>query len=106
VTPANKPSYRFASGGHNGLYLVAGFSLGGVFLAGASQTLTAGTIVAFTTLQIRLLFPTVQLLRVSVEVQTSLALFERIFNYLDLRPAIVDEVMIRAPPARGRTPSR
>ncbi len=72
------------------MYLVAGFSLGGVFLAGASQTLTAGTIVAFTTLQIRLLFPTVQLLRVSVEVQTSMALFERIFNYLDLRPAIVD----------------
>ena len=72
------------------VYLVAGLSLGGVFLAGASQTLTAGTIVAFTTLQTRLLFPTVQLLRVSVEVQTSLALFERIFGYLDLRPAIVD----------------
>ena len=77
------------------VYLVAGLSLGGAFLAGASQTLTAGTIVAFTTLQTRLLFPTVQLLRVSVEVQTSLALFERIFAYLDLRPAIVDDPAAR-----------
>ncbi|MEO6880098.1 MAG: ABC transporter ATP-binding protein [Mycobacteriaceae bacterium] len=72
------------------VYLVAGLSIGGVFLAGAGDTLTAGTIVAFTTLQSRLLFPTVSLLRVSVEVQTSLALFERIFAYLDLRPGIVD----------------
>jgi len=66
-----------------------------VFLAGGGATLTAGTIVAFTTLQSRLLFPVVQLLRVGVDVQTSLALFERIFAYLDLRPAIVD-----APDAR------
>ena len=72
------------------VYLVAGLSIGGVFLAGAGGTLTAGTIVAFTTLQTRLLFPTVQLLRVAVDVQTSLALFERIFAYLDLRPQIVD----------------
>lgn len=72
------------------VYLVAGLSIGGVFLAGAGDTLTAGTIVAFTTLQSRLLFPTVSLLRVSVEVQTSLALFERIFAYLDLRWGIVD----------------
>jgi ATP-binding cassette subfamily B protein len=52
--------------------------------------LTAGTIVAFTTLQTRLLFPTVNLLRVSLDVQTSLALFTRIFGYLDLTPRIVD----------------
>jgi ATP-binding cassette subfamily B protein len=51
---------------------------------------TAGTIVAFTTLQTRLLFPTVNLLRVSLDVQTSLALFARIFGYLDLTPRIVD----------------
>ncbi len=56
----------------------------------AAAALTAGTIVAFTTLQSRLLFPVVQLLRVGVEVQTSLALFERIFAYLDLQPAITD----------------
>jgi ATP-binding cassette subfamily B protein len=72
------------------VYLVAGLSISGVFLAGGAGSLTAGTIVAFTTLQTRLLFPTVQLLRVGVDIQTSLALFERIFDYLDLEPAIVD----------------
>jgi ATP-binding cassette subfamily B protein len=72
------------------VYLIAGLSIGGVFLAGGASNLTAGTIVAFTTLQTRLLFPTVQLLRVGVDVQTSLALFERIFDYLDLEPSIVD----------------
>ncbi len=72
------------------VYLVAGLSIGGVFLAGGADTLTAGTIVAFTTLQTRLLFPVVALLRVGVDVQTSLALFERIFEYLDLEPAIED----------------
>ena len=72
------------------VYLVAGLSIGGVFLAGGADTLTAGTIVAFTTLQTRLLFPVVALLRVGVDVQTSLALFERVFEYLDLEPAIED----------------
>ncbi len=72
------------------VYLFAGLSIAGVFLAGGGDTLTAGTIVAFTTLQTRLLFPTVALLRVAVDVQTSMALFERIFAYLDLRPQIVD----------------
>src|SRR3954470_5923670 len=66
------------------VYLVAGF------LVAAGSGVSAGTIVAFTTLQARLLFPTVNLLRVSLDVQTSLALFGRIFEYLDLRPRIVD----------------
>ena len=68
------------------VYLVAGF----LIASGSGVTLTAGTIVAFTTLQTRLLFPTVNLLRVSLDVQTSLALFGRIFGYLDLTPRIVD----------------
>ena len=68
------------------VYLVAGF----LIASGGGVTVTAGTIVAFTTLQIRLLFPTVNLLRVSLDVQTSLALFARIFGYLDLTPRIVD----------------
>jgi ATP-binding cassette, subfamily B, bacterial len=75
------------------VYLVAGF------LITAGSGVTAGTIVAFTTLQGRLLFPTVNLLRVSLDVQTSLALFSRIFDYLDLRPRIVD-----APDARRLDP--
>ncbi len=46
--------------------------------------ISIGTVVAFTTLQTRLLFPMQQLLNVGLEVQTSLALFGRIFEYLDL----------------------
>jgi ATP-binding cassette subfamily B protein len=66
------------------IYLVTGF------LIAAGGGVSAGTVVAFTTLQARLLFPTVNLLRVSLDVQTSLALFARIFEYLDLTPRIVD----------------
>jgi ATP-binding cassette, subfamily B, bacterial len=61
------------------IYLVAGWS-----------DLSAGTIVAFTALQTRLLFPIGSMLQTSVEVQSSLALFERIFQYLDLPHEIVD----------------
>jgi ATP-binding cassette, subfamily B, bacterial len=51
---------------------------------------TAGSIVAFTTLQSRLFVPMGQLLNLQVEIQGSLALFDRIFEYLDLDPEIVD----------------
>ena len=51
---------------------------------------TAGDIVAFTTLQSRLFFPMGQLLNLQVEIQGSLALFDRIFEYLDLDPEITD----------------
>ena len=51
---------------------------------------TAGTIVAFTTVQARLMFPLLGLMRVTLDLQTSQALFARIFEYLDLHPAIVD----------------
>jgi ATP-binding cassette, subfamily B, bacterial len=44
-----------------------------------------GTLVAFVALQQGLLRPTVSLLSTGVEMQTSLALFQRIFEYLDLR---------------------
>ena len=51
---------------------------------------TAGTIIAFTTLQSRLYFPVGRLLQVSVELQSSMALFERIYGYLDLKQDITD----------------
>src|SRR3954471_3149260 len=51
---------------------------------------TIGDIVAFTTLQSRLFFPLGQLLNVQVELQGALALFDRIFEYLDMDPEIVD----------------
>ncbi len=68
------------------IYLLAGYLLAG----GNVNTVSPGTIVAFTTLQSRLYFPIGRLLEVSVELQASLALFERIFGYLDIRPEIVD----------------
>ena len=69
------------------VYVLAGYILfGGI----GQASLTPGTIVAFTTLQTRLYFPISTLLRTSVELQSSLALFERIFGYLDIRPDIVD----------------
>lgn len=52
---------------------------------------TAGTIVAFTTVQARLTWPLMGLMRVALDLQTSSALFARIFEYLDLRPAISDK---------------
>jgi ATP-binding cassette subfamily B protein len=51
---------------------------------------TIGDIVAFTTLQSRLYMPLGQLLNVNVEIQGALALFDRIFEYLDLDPEIED----------------
>lgn len=68
------------------IYLIAGYLLSGE----SASALTAGTIIAFTTLQSRLFFPIGSLLQVSVELQGSLALFERIFGYLDIEPEIVD----------------
>ncbi|MGB2953663.1 MAG: ABC transporter ATP-binding protein [Gaiellaceae bacterium] len=68
------------------VYLVAGLAISG----GSAPHISAGTIVAFTALQTRLFFPVGQMLQVSVEVQSSLALFERIFQYLDLPHDIVD----------------
>ena len=69
------------------IYLLAGYLLVG----GGVNPVSAGTIVAFTTLQSRLYFPIGRLLEVSVELQASLALFERIFGYLDIKPDISDE---------------
>ncbi|MGZ4461432.1 MAG: ABC transporter ATP-binding protein [Gaiellaceae bacterium] len=63
---------------------------GGWTFAHGHGALTIGTLVAFTTLQTRLFFPIGQLLQVSIDVQTSLALFDRIFEYLDL-PVDLDE---------------
>jgi ATP-binding cassette subfamily B protein len=60
------------------VYLFAGWTI-----SRGSDTVTIGTLVAFTTLQTRLFFPIGSLLGVQLEVQSSLALFDRIFEYLD-----------------------
>jgi ATP-binding cassette, subfamily B, bacterial len=64
---------------------------GGLALAHGSQTVSVATLVAFTTLQTRLFFPVGSLLGVSLDVQTSLALFDRIFEYLDQPVDIVEK---------------
>jgi ATP-binding cassette subfamily B protein len=56
--------------------------LAGEHVAGGA--ISVGTVVAFTTIQTRLLFPMAQLLSVGTDVEASLALFDRIFEYLDL----------------------
>jgi ATP-binding cassette subfamily B protein len=69
------------------VYLVAGWVIS---RDPTGSTITAGTIVAFTTLQSRLFFPIGSMLQVSTEVHSSMALFDRIFEYLDLDPEIED----------------
>ncbi|MFJ6213403.1 ABC transporter ATP-binding protein [Streptomyces sp. NPDC092296] len=56
----------------------------GLATAAGSPVVSLGTLVAFVSLQQGLFRPTVSLLATGVQVQTSLALFQRIFEYLDL----------------------
>ncbi|WP_069166274.1 ABC transporter ATP-binding protein [Nocardia altamirensis] len=60
----------------------------GLTVTAGQPLVSIGTLVAFTTLQTTLLRPMVQLLSTGVEMQASMALFGRIFEYLDLRPDI------------------
>ena len=66
------------------------YLIGGMLFLSGDTSISAGTIVAITTLQSRLFFPMGQLLNVNVEIQSALALFDRIFEYLDLERDIVD----------------
>ena len=74
---------------------------GDLIVAHGDRTLTLGTIVAFTALQSRLFFPLTGLLNVQVEVTSALALFDRIFDYLDLKQDITD-----APDAVALSPAQ
>ncbi|MCZ7437100.1 ABC transporter ATP-binding protein [Micromonospora sp. WMMC241] len=75
----------------------------GAGLPGTAGTLTIGTLVAFTALQGNLFRPLMGLLNVGVTLTASLALFARIFEYLDLpvevaepaRPAALDPATVR-----------
>jgi ATP-binding cassette subfamily B protein len=68
------------------VYWLAGY----LAIQGDPTAPTIGDIVAFTTLQSRLFFPLGQLLNVQVEIQGALALFDRIFEYLEMDPEIRD----------------
>jgi ATP-binding cassette, subfamily B, bacterial len=72
------------------VYWFAGYTI-----AQGDAAISIGTVVAFTTLQTRLFFPLQSLLSVGIDIQTSLALFHRIFEYLDLPVDIAE----RAAPA-------
>jgi len=75
--------------------------LGGLALTGG-PTVSIGTLVAFTTLQSSLFNPLNALLRTGVQVQSSLALFARIFEYLDLPVDIVESPSpVALPAVRG-----
>jgi ATP-binding cassette subfamily B protein len=77
------------------VYWFAGFTI-----ARGWDTITLGTVVAFTTLQTRLFFPIGSLLGVQIDVQASLALFDRIFEYLD-EPVDIVEGDRELPAPRG-----
>ncbi|MFV0633088.1 ABC transporter ATP-binding protein [Demequina sp.] len=86
------------------IYLAAGLVIAREVGQDQAPSITAGTIVAFTAIQGRLLFPLMALMRVALEVQTSRALFARIFEYLDLEPAIRDSAdAVEASAAPGPT---
>ena len=77
------------------IYLAAAFTV-----AGTTGPVSIGTLVAFTALQGALFRPMVSLLRTGVDMQTSMAMFRRVFDYLDL-PVEIDEP-VNAPPAARR----
>ncbi|MCF0092587.1 ABC transporter ATP-binding protein [Micromonospora sp. MH99] len=78
------------------IYLAAG-------LPGTAGTLSIGTLVAFTALQGGLFRPLMGLLNVGVSLTASLALFARIFEYLDLPVDVADPTEpVRLDPARVR----
>jgi ATP-binding cassette subfamily B protein len=76
------------------------YLLAGTLIINGDQSVSIGTIVAFTTLQSRLFFPLGQLLNVQVEIQGALALFDRIFEYLEMPHEITN-----APDAVELSPS-
>jgi ATP-binding cassette subfamily B protein len=81
------------------VYLTAAF-----LLDGSPDAISSGTIVAFTTLQSRLFFPVARLLETTVELQSSRALFTRIFDYLDAEPDVAeadDPVVLDAASIKG-----
>ncbi|MFF2569989.1 ABC transporter ATP-binding protein [Streptomyces sp. NPDC101191] len=74
----------------------------GLALQAGGPAISLGTLVAFVSLQQGLFRPTVSLLSTGVQIQTSLALFQRIFEYLDLPVDITEpDEPVRLPKAAG-----
>ncbi len=83
-----------------GIYLVAAW----LIVGGAS--VSAGTIIAFTTIQARLSMPLTGVMRVSLELQTSRAIFARIFFSLSERPSVTDRADAVAMPSGASRPPK
>jgi ATP-binding cassette, subfamily B, bacterial len=66
------------------------YILAGTLIIHGDTHVSIGTIVAFTTLQSRIFFPLGQMLNVQIEIQGALALFDRIFEYLEMDHEITD----------------
>ena len=66
------------------------YILAGTLIIRGDTHVSIGTIVAFTTLQSRIFFPLGQMLNVQIEIQGALALFDRIFEYLEMDQDITD----------------
>ncbi|WP_329015018.1 ABC transporter ATP-binding protein [Streptomyces sp. NBC_00690] len=74
----------------------------GIAMQGGGPAISIGTLVAFVSLQQGLFRPAVSLLSTGVDMQTSLALFQRIFEYLDLPVDITEPAEpVRLDPVRG-----
>jgi ATP-binding cassette subfamily B protein len=87
------------------VYLLAGYLLfgnhGGPLSFPLIGAISVGTLVGFTTLQSRLFFPIGQLLQVQVEVMGAFALFDRVFEYMDMPHDIIDKPdAVELPPAQ------
>lgn len=77
--------------------------LGGIFIMNARESVTLGDVVAFTAIQARMLFPLAGLFMRGIEISSSIALFDRIFEYLDIDPKIKDPAQpVAVDPARFR----
>ncbi len=77
------------------IYLYGGY----LFIQGE---LSIGAIVAFVALLGRLYGPVLQMTNLYVDIKRSAALFERIFDYFDMKPLIVDKPEARFISAAGR----
>ncbi len=83
------------------VYWLAGWLL----IRAGDPSITVGKLVAFTGLQVRLFFPMTGLLSAQVEILSSFALFERIFQYLDMPRDIADgsnSITIESHEVKGR----
>jgi ATP-binding cassette subfamily B protein len=81
------------------VYLVAGWQI----ISHNDPLMTLGKVVAFTTLQSRIYAPIGQLLSMQVQIQGTLALFDRIFEYLDIPIEIMDKAdALKLTPAQSR----